>query len=70
MTDRLTSAPPHPPAPRADAVNLRAHGKYWGKLLDGRYLEVARRGQIVTFDLWESALVGHGVIVAVEDGDA
>lgn len=70
MTDQLTQFTSPSTDVRAEAVTLRAGGKHWGILHDGRYLEVVRRGQIVTFDLWESVRLGHGVIVAwMEDGE-
>jgi hypothetical protein len=65
MTDRLTP-PVKPPA-----VTLASRGKTWARLLaDGRYLEVARRGEVVTFDLWASARLGRAVVVSVGDGAA
>jgi hypothetical protein len=69
MTDRLTP-PPRPPT-AAPAVTLASRGKTWGRLLDdGRYLEVKRHGQIVTFDLWASARAGKAVVVDVrEEGE-
>jgi hypothetical protein len=66
MTDQLTT----PPAPaRPDAISLSSRGKQWAILLDdGRYLEVARRGMVVTFDLAESARQGRAVVVRIDGG--
>ena len=66
MTDRLTPPAPSTPGP----VTLASAGKTWGRLLDdGRYLEVARRGVVVTFDLWESTRRGVAVVALVEEGE-
>lgn len=69
MTDRLTPpAKAHQPAP---VVTLASRGKTWGRLLDGgRYLEVKRHGQMVTFDLWASARAGHAVVVSVVEEES
>lgn len=46
------------------SVELRALGKYWGELRDGRFLEVRRQDdRIAIFDLAETARVGHPVLV-------
>lgn len=66
MTDRL-STPPAAPSPSAP-ITLSARGKFWGSLLDdGRFLEITRRGCVVTFDLWESARTGRAVVVRLEE---
>lgn len=47
-----------------EVVDLYALGKYWGRLLDGRYLEVRRHDdRVATIDLQESARAGRPVIV-------
>jgi len=68
MTDRLTISPTEPAPSRAAGITLVGWGKTWGRLLEGRYLELSRRGRVVVFDLLESERLG----VAVgweEDGD-
>ena len=47
-----------------EAVELYALGRFWGRLLDGRYLEVRRHDdRVATIDLQESARAGRPVIV-------
>jgi len=45
-------------------IDLRALGKHWGTLLDGRYLEVRRHdSRLACIDLVETARTGRTVIV-------
>lgn len=47
-----------------ETIELRALGKQWGKLIDGRYLEVTRHDRrAARIDLVETARTGHAVIV-------
>lgn len=43
-------------------VLLTALGKTWGKLLDGRVLEVRRGDLVVRFDLCQTAALGRPVL--------
>jgi len=67
MTDRLTApTDPTDPTPSREAVELRAGGlgnrRLWARLLEGRYLEVTDRGQVLLFDLWASAEAGRAIL--------
>lgn len=68
MTDRITHVAANQPTTVSQPVTLASRGKTWGLLFEGRYLEVKRGDQRVTFDLWESTRLGRAVIWRV-DGD-
>ena len=69
MTDRVTPQPA-PAASQPGPVTLASDGKTWGRLLEeGRYLEVARRGVVVVFDLHESTRRGVAVVAWLEGGE-
>jgi len=45
-------------------IDLRALGKHWGRLFDGRYLEVCRNdSRLAYIDLVETARTGRTAIV-------
>jgi hypothetical protein len=55
--------PPHPSAFTTEAdVLLTALGKTWGKLIDGRFLEMRRGDLTVRFDLCATAIHGRPVL--------
>lgn len=50
-------------------IELRASGKMFGELIEGRFLDICRHGERIRFDLHESARQGRPVIVRINTGE-